>query len=45
MMIILMCSLLAVVLVGWVLFINARDRKTFEKELEQELENDRDDRA
>ena len=45
MMIILMCSLLAVVLVGWVLFTNARDRKTFEKELEQELENDRDDRA
>ena len=44
-MIILMCSFLAVVLVGWVLFTNARDRKSFEKELEEDIADDRDDRG
>jgi hypothetical protein len=33
----LMCSLLALLLVGWVLRRNARDRDSFEKELDEEL--------
>lgn len=43
MMIILMCSLIALLLLGWVLLTNAKDRKTFEKELEEDLADDRDD--
>lgn len=44
-MIIVMCSILAVVIVGWVLLTNAKDRKTFEKELEEDLADDCDDRG
>ena len=37
---ILMFSLLALLPVAWVLHINAKDRKQFEKELEQNLRDD-----
>jgi hypothetical protein len=43
MMIILICSLLAVLLLGWVLFTNRKDRKTFERELEKEFPDEPDD--
>ena len=39
-MTILICSILALVLVGWVLYTNANDRKTFEKQLEEDLADD-----
>lgn len=36
----LLCSILALVALGWVLGTNARDRKVFEKELEADLADD-----
>jgi Flp pilus assembly protein TadB len=42
---ILMFSLLALLLIAWVLHINANDRKQFEKELEEELAGDSEDRS
>ena len=39
---IVLCALLALVLVGWVLYTNANDRKTFEKQLEEDLADDAD---
>ncbi|MFC5461474.1 hypothetical protein [Massilia niabensis] len=44
-MTILICSILALLLLGWVLYINSNDRKTFEKELEEDLADDSDDQA
>ena len=40
---IVMCSILACLLVGWVLHTNANDRKTFEKQLEEDLADDPDE--
>jgi len=41
---ILMFSFLALLLVAWVLHINANDRKQFEKELEENLQGEPDGR-
>lgn len=41
-MTIFLCSILALLLVGWVLYTNANDRKTFEKQLEEDLADDPD---
>ncbi|MFC0252201.1 hypothetical protein [Massilia consociata] len=40
----LMCSILLLLVVGWVLYVNANDRKTFEKELREYLEDRPEDR-
>lgn len=40
---VIICSILAVLIAGWVLYTNSNDRKTFEKELQEELTNDTDD--
>lgn len=40
---VIICSILAVVIAAWVLYTNSNDRKTFEKELQEELTNDTDD--
>ncbi|MFC5478677.1 hypothetical protein [Massilia suwonensis] len=37
---VVLCAMLALLLVIWVLRRNARDRETFEKELEEELHED-----
>ena len=42
---ILMFSLLALVLVIWVLRRNAQDRETFERELEEDLRDDSETRG
>ena len=42
---IIVCSIVALFILGWVLHTNSRDRKTFEKELEEELAADGEDRA
>ena len=44
-MTILICSILVLLLLGWVLHTNSNDRKTFEKELEEALAGDEDDHA
>lgn len=41
---IVMFSALALALMAWVLHINAKDRDTFEKELEDDLAEDTEDR-
>ncbi|MEW6025169.1 MAG: hypothetical protein AB1807_23860 [Pseudomonadota bacterium] len=38
-------SLLTVLAIGWMLYINAKDRKQLEKQLERELLDDTDDEA
>lgn len=35
-------SVLALCAIGWMLYTNARDRKTFEKQLERALQDDDD---
>jgi len=35
-------SVLALCAIGWMLYTNARDRKTFEKQLERALQDDHD---
>ena len=45
MMTMILFSFLALLLVAWVLHVNASDRKTFERELEAELSGDPEDRA
>ena len=44
-MIFMTISICALLLLGWVLFTNSKDRKTFEKELEEDLADERDERA
>jgi hypothetical protein len=40
-----MFAFLALLLVAWVLYINANDRKKFERELEEELSADPEGRS
>lgn len=42
MMIAIIGSILALAAIGWVLYVNARDRRTFEKELDEAAEEDSD---
>ncbi|WP_267872583.1 hypothetical protein [Massilia sp. BSC265] len=39
----MICSILLLAVIGWVLRVNANDRKTFEKELDDASEDDPDD--
>ena len=41
---IVLFSILALLALGWVLYTNSNDRKTFEKELEEDLADDTEDR-
>lgn len=36
----LMCSILMLAVIGWVLYVNSVDRRSFEKELVEELADD-----
>lgn len=38
----IICSILALAAIGWVLHVNANDRKAFEKELEEEFADECD---
>jgi len=39
-MLAVLCALLALLAIGWVLSVNARDRKRLEKELQQQARDD-----
>lgn len=45
MMTMILFSFLALLLLAWVLHINANDRKTFERELDEELSGDPEGRV
>lgn len=38
----IICSILALAAIGWVIRVNAHDRKVFEKELDEAFRNDPD---
>lgn len=38
----IICSILVLAVIGWVLHVNAKDRKRFEKELDEAAEDDPD---
>lgn len=34
----IICSILALAVIGWVLYVNAKDRRSFEKELAEDID-------